>query len=371
MVIQASLGSLGDWDTAQNELTDPTADGPRPAIGRAVCDAVASDVSGPLLQGIMGGGGTTGVSKFCKPYWESKGGGPQLSPPFTGGQCAGVTYRVRLQRVGATGSTILSPPNVIGPITAMTVSPSFIAANQPAQTQVISVSHAGGVTTFTRNSGTSAQDRTWFVFVDRPDGLPDNCGDPPAVWSPNPSYPTPRPIGSPTNISIGGDNVSIVIGSPEIDIDGDLYFPVTVAGDDSPTTGIPIDNPVAPPNLPDTPPTSESPPTDSDPATGDVEDEVPPSDEGFVIGYCWEVITIASTPPGIPFSSPIVWPNVIGNIRLNYRVGGAVVRGQNVEIDSQRGCLFTPNDKLIVTSCTGNISKAYGTLRLRQVRLGG
>lgn len=369
MVIATDVGSLGDWDTAQNELTDPTADGPRPVLNRALCDAAATTPGNIAIGIVSGAAGPTVLGKFCKPYWDEQGGGPTVEPPFEGGQCPGVAYTVRFTYSSPSGQQIVSYSGV-GPVLAVRQEPSGngCGGQQPPDREIYTIGATFSNVVRGPNTACVVNGAIDFVIL-RGDGQPDNCGNPPPVVVPPPNYPNPRPFNAPTTVNIGGDDYDVTIGGPQTDINGDVYFPINIGGDV--VVNIPASDPTATPSLPDNPPSTEGPPVDSAPGDGSVDDEVPPEEEGFVAGYCWQVIPLPSTPPGIPRSDPIVWPNVIGNLRLRYKVGGTVVSGPNVEIDSERGCLFPPLDKLPVVACTGNINTAYGTLRLRKVRFGG
>lgn len=343
------LGVLKDIDEARDSLTDPTQNGILPTARRAMCDAVATQPAGLASLAVPA---ITGVRKFCEPYYNQNGDGPiQEAPPFSGGQCAGASYRVRLQLVGQAGSVILSPPLVIGPITALTVSPSSVGANEPAVTQVISVSHAGGVTTFSRNTGTSVEDRTWFAFVDRPNGLPDNCGDPPPEPIPTPDYSTPRPFGQPVTTNVNGDDVDVVVNGPLIDLSGDEYVEVDVGGVTVPISlnlaGGNPDLPAAP-----QPPASEGEPSEETDPAGELEEEPTPEEQeqGIeTIGYRWNFPVIPPQQPPIPGTNPGRFPLIIGNLQLKYRSeSGQEFWGSNYRIREQSGSLIREEKSLKV-----------------------
>jgi hypothetical protein len=154
---------------------------------------------------------------------------PTPQPPFEGGQCDGVEYRISLERPDTTRNRYLEQFQIIGPITSVSVSPSGWDSSS-SRTFTVSASWNGGSGQDTESffSSTAGPAR---IVIERADGQPDDCGDPP----PPPPLPYP-PQGdtfniSPTYVDNEGDTVNLngnfTLFAP-IAIAGNVFAPVRV-----------------------------------------------------------------------------------------------------------------------------------------------
>lgn len=158
-------------------------------------------------------------------------------PPFTGGQCPLVPYRV----LAADGNTPIvytsTPPGfrpILGPVEIRLPE----SGTPPNRTLTIQVRHSlsNGQRTDWISLGSSVTPPFRFVGVERIDGLPDDCGDPvpePGPPVPFPPFPPPLPPETRPVIPDGDQPGGDFIFSPEagdvyIDIDGALNIPVVV-----------------------------------------------------------------------------------------------------------------------------------------------
>lgn len=143
-------------------------------------DAISNTLDSASLNlcsrnGSSGGGGAGGS-------WS----GGIAPPPFTGGQCAGVNYRIQARGNVPSISTQPSLTNAslinvtrIGAITNVGI------RDNPTN-YVLFVTHAGGTSDITNFSKTSwGQPVFTSITVTRVDGLPDTCGNLPSTRPPS------------------------------------------------------------------------------------------------------------------------------------------------------------------------------------------
>lgn len=161
----------------------------------------------------------TGNAQLCGPYLESLGENPDdgdLSVPFTGGQCVGVSYVVRRQN-RTTAGNFGAPANTtgIGPV----IGP-YLDIDGLIGRAGINFAGSGKVQTLS-GPATEVLAPT-IISITRSDGLPDTCGNPPTQISP-PSTVTPvTPI--PPTITINLPGVGPVTVDLSFDEDGDPVF---------------------------------------------------------------------------------------------------------------------------------------------------
>lgn len=163
-------------------------------------------------------------------------------PPFTGGQCPGVAYRVFGRGTGTFQGnpqvrTLTTPDisGVLGPISIRTT-----GTGNSTNWQVVSRNAQGGeVITDSLPTEPSAfwSNRDWGIrLIERIDGLPDNCGDPPGgdpiPPPPAPPVPIPPDIDLPVTPDGGGPDVDFTfsprVGPVFIGAGGGLVIPVNV-----------------------------------------------------------------------------------------------------------------------------------------------
>lgn len=160
---------------------------------------------------------------------------PSLTPPFTGGQCAGVAYSTTasftyVSRSDGATRTQTRTVATVGKVASVELI-NVVTGNGTA----IRITHAGGViTTGTINTvANSAQ--LVSVTNNRADGLPDNCGDPlPAGLT-----PTNQPFTETKDVTYTDENgasatataVQFTYGLPFIEPDGTVSVPYEVCYD--------------------------------------------------------------------------------------------------------------------------------------------
>ena len=171
------------------------------------------------------------MRELCNPYFNSIGAeAPEGVVPFPGGQCPGVTYRVRAMGPQAsTGDDFQwALVDVVGPISVAEVIRRPFQFD-PALTQVgWKIVSASGVTdnprlAFEGCSGPSCTSGLRIV-ISRLDGLPDNCGDPRVVYRPGtaPVYV----YGSPAGFRDGDVDFTYIVNPPQITPDRGIEWKV-------------------------------------------------------------------------------------------------------------------------------------------------
>lgn len=174
---------------------------------------------------------------ICEPYLESIGENPgdgSLAPPFEGGQCEAVQYRVNLAGRNTTSQPATAARIGPGPVGGVVIGPP----NQ-FSARSIGVSFSDGVN-FSGPGTSSTNNRnadSWVITsIVRIDGLADSCGNPPTEYNPAPIPPGLPPL-SPTSPvdfpGIGPVNIGVEF-SPEGDLivtAPELGIEVNVGGD--------------------------------------------------------------------------------------------------------------------------------------------
>lgn len=171
------------------------------------------------------------------------------TPPFSGGQCAGVSYSYfgTWSLFNADGSIDIPSSTFQGTLRGPIVGPKPAGTlaglpPNPAALEVIGRDISGNPVANSAG-GSSNRNKTLVVnsfTVTRTDGNPDDCGDPPAgpppprppIDQPPPSPPIPRvdPDGNPLPPVV----IAPRVGPVYVDVDGSLNIPVEVniTGDD-------------------------------------------------------------------------------------------------------------------------------------------
>jgi hypothetical protein len=215
-------GGLGDWV----ENATPTNPVTQAIQGRfrAQCDSYSN---APEWFKNLQTPGQRGVALICDPYLDSVGSGPPVvsPPPFQGGQCDGVLYNIAVffERDTGGGASSVAFFDVPGPVSSITNedNPTRFTARVIADDgnyNQVRFGSFGGPYVITD------------IEVDRADGQPDNCGNPPGGGpAPNPN-PRPDPGLDP------GDE-------PFVDPKGRPVFP-------GPEVPNPFGDPIQLPNLP-------------------------------------------------------------------------------------------------------------------------
>lgn len=149
------------------------------------------------------------------------------SEPYTGGQCD-TLYRIRADISFELNGNPFSFPNravasYIGPVQGVYLDTGggdalYVYAIQGDGTE------KGWINQDNNNSGYSNQSLT-NVRMERIDGMPDNCGNPPA----NQPVPAPLPYDMPDGTA-ATDNVLIEVGTPYMRPDGVTVWPVKITG---------------------------------------------------------------------------------------------------------------------------------------------
>lgn len=376
MGILPVISGFQAYDDARTKTGDPNDRSLTGGAGKAFCRAWNSKPA-RYLQPLVGGTTNPALlrapNEFCRPYNENEGiEPPSYDLPFQGGQCPGVSYRLRVEGYyyqGNGGSAVEA--FIAAEYSTFVPSPfsnvAFIDKadyGYPQPTfRVIEITNSAGAKSIV-GGGTVTGNR-WirgsFRFV-RTNGAADTCGNPPPVLTPSPNAPD-IDFGDDQTINVGGDSNTFNVGSPQIDIDGNLYVPITVNGGDtfnfSPTA--------TPPNVPDLPqpPTVEGEPVDVPDGGGEVNDDGSGEDEGReLIGYRWRFTNAPLQRGWIVATSPRVSPRVFGNVRLKLQGSEGTFWGTNLEIDSVEGFICRPSDKVKVKGVVLQSEGSYNQSQL-------
>jgi hypothetical protein len=377
-------GVVGGILGIRDEIQNPTPGNPVGPIGQAVCNTLSSvgydDI--PLNN-------RTGPGFVCEPYWNDKGfDPPQEMPPFTGGQCAGVSYTVTMQwDVYSDGADCSNPGtqaanrNATGPIKGVSLS-SFNGNDGPCpqgegDVVTLNATNVDGSPRdiIVQGAGSDIFANPRITNIVRIDGQPDNCGDPPPDSVPGPSNPG-TPYDQPQPLP-GYPGVDIIVGAPEITEGDDYYIPITITNDDGDPVGPPIfwtpDG--TPPELPPPPPPPiepGEPQEPSDPA-GDIPDDIPPEDEDEgleTIGYEWTLTGLPGNLSRIPGTSPAVLTTPYGNVQLRYEDGtGATRYSDNLPIRVVSGSILRQDTRLTVKGVVYSRRPDIGGIRLTPLRV--
>jgi len=160
-----------------------------------------------------------------RPFFDNLCDPPQQPPlppsrPFTGGQCAGVSYRVVVAYKNSPG-TSGSPQTLEGTDTFFLRGPIGRRYVRTASVQELQITHTDltGAPRATTVIGTSNLQRVleWVSFVvTRQDGGADTCGDPPIDYPDD--QPPPGDLSFPVTIPVGGDSYTFPLIIPFIDL---------------------------------------------------------------------------------------------------------------------------------------------------------
>lgn len=167
------------------------------------------------------------VPTICQPYLDDDGRGfGEVTPPFTGGQCPGVTYNgtVTVKVNGVTISTS-NFTNQVGPLTVKATGNGTTSKGEGlfnGNNQFI----AGA----TDSSPPFDEISVTPSGIVRSNGAADTCGDPPGVYVPGDGYDG-EDYGEPFDFTDGnGRTWNINLNEPFVDIDGSINIPVEIDG---------------------------------------------------------------------------------------------------------------------------------------------
>jgi hypothetical protein len=336
------------------------------AFGRTVCDRISArpELFAPtILQ--------SPLVAACTPYWNSQGydaPGP-IPPPFTGGQCVGVNYRVEgtfTPQCGATNNNWFST-SVPGPIEGVIdfgIGYAVRSGSTDVNYSVTTFSGDRALTDITRE-GISCGDIPFaaqqargnnpiITNVIRLDGLPDDCGDLPTEIGPgdNPAPdPGPLPPGTGPTVNIRGGVVVVLPPTLEINPDLTVELPIGEINLGTGTGGGPAEEPL---------PGDELAGEGSGTGGGENDFGDPPDGERWV-GCC---IAITSAPVGsgvIPSSIPHdVYPIVVGNARLKFQgPSGPLTYDTPIQKRQETSCLWEPVRGMAPVGCFVNLLPGY------------
>lgn len=363
-MVRQSANPLAVIDAIQEvegRLGDFIANGPSTGLQgyvrdqyRKRCDQFANS-PGWAQSLVNAAGGSLG--RICEPWYAARGfDGPTAQPPFTGGQCPGVSYNLSWSATAAANNctTFTDSPQLngrMGPI-------SYRLIHNTALSQPVGGLCPGFSTNqllITANGvefvgGGQARGYSLNSFnVIRGDGQPDNCGDPPPELEPGPNPPPdpgptpgPEPTTDPENPT----------GPPLLPIppyDDPIGGPTPIVGPD------PFDRGAEPTDIPGNPDTSPgggddvAEPINVDPGPGGGGNETdfgePP--DGRVWVGCLLRFTFPSSIGAIAGSGPAnpVSPRVVGNASLVFEGG----RGDAFQVRSGSMVVVRPTGALRVT----------------------
>lgn len=370
--VDTVAGAVEDFDDLADAIANPDPSRPlRNAIGKAgrsFCNWVAARPKEALE--VLTAPASATSSLLCKPYWEGANiGAPRKdTPPFTGGQCSGVRYRVTGTVTRTTspcsGGTVTSatstgiPDIVYGPIKIFeNDSPLTKCSNTRPEGKSWRLeafnSLGNPVTNLSivgvANSSTGIISATATFLVEPLDGAADSCGNMPPELRPGPN-PPPSPTFPPGE-------------GPGIDPDGQPFFfvpPEPAPFPDAPPVDIPPPV-VVPPGGGDTP---SEPPTGIDGGEGSENGEdddfgEPPEGERWV-GACIRLTTIPAGTGTIPQALPQkIFPEVVGNIRLVFDSLSGGRYDTPIRISSEEVCVWEPVRGLEPTGIRVNLKPGF------------
>lgn len=379
MSVSSIYGGLKDLDDARERAADPDDDSITGKLVESACDAYAASPGAATgLAASAGAGAAEALNKTmgytCQPYWDRANiDPPEITPAVIGGQCPGVQYTARINpATGSQGPQVGATGAVIGPV----ISVSF---EQPSEGEAVvnvtvEIIHNNGNSTLTDTNqlveifpnGTQAT--PYRVQFTRVDGLPDECGNRPETYSPGADVPD-IDYGDDNVKNVGGSPTVFNVGAPQIDIDGDVYFPVSTEFGDVdfyPTVESPR------PSEPSDPAPVEGTPVEPTGDAGEVEDDIPPEDEELdfeTIGYRWDLLDLPENPSAVPKTSPLVMVTTYGNIQLVYRTeGGLKLYENNLPIKVESGSVYKSVDSFAVIGVAYSKRPDVGRIRLTPIR---
>jgi len=384
-----------------SDIFDTAAQVARNAVPAVLCGAgglsrLGQDIAGkvnPFYEGSLLDGYQTGVTNALRGFCPTPPAGEIPGPGFQaqGGQCAGVRYRVSASvRISNT-----APPTAANYVTSTqnNIFGQFYGPIAPriqgAIAQFTYRTSTGVLQTYgLGSSATSGPDNFYppqflSFSVERVDGQPDNCGDPPPV--PPPGVPNPNPPNPPgTDVTIDLPDIgpvvvsfTPVVGIAYIDADAEFNVPVTVnvdvGGQDinfdldfdinisdptQPPKPKPPDRPknpddrVDPPDCP--PPADCRNEPDEDPPEEEPEDEDPK--EFIVTGAVALCVVDASTTRATEIAQvngPNIWAPRLGYIRFKYETNrGDEVWGTDIAV---KGTNFATEAPDLGVKCIGAV----------------
>lgn len=320
------------------------------SMGRSACDSWArGDGSGipPAREAFM--------RDTCSPYIASVGvppAGAEFGPPFTNGQCAGLSYYLRVggtfvdyldgDEIGTGSLPVATRTGAIftGPISSVAREPATLGTTGLPQSWRIRITQSNGTV---RNADVDPTDRpplggrserrirSLQVSFVRSNGSSGSCGDPDDQWdagNPGTGIPAPAPIPSPPGFDIPFPGINVGLnpdGTINIDF-GDGGPPLVIDPGLAPTAGGGT-NP-GPPDAGTPGATGEG---------GDDEGEAPPDKELYALK-----IDIGSFPPRPNEYAPGVYRGVcyvyMGDSNgLDHDPAGAMLRSGQLVLAEKEG----------------------------------
>jgi hypothetical protein len=341
------FGVVKKFIEAEDTLADFIANGPSAGLGgwvrdgyRKRCDQFANL---PGWARALGLGSAASLGRICQPYWDDGGfDGPAVQTPFSGGQCPGVSYRVQYQDI-VDGAPFGSPNFVSG--TGPVIGAYKDVAGNVGRAGIEFAS--GKVQTI--DGGATQIGAPLILGITRPDGQPDNCGDPPGDLEPG-ANPPPDP--GPTAGPEPSDDPANPTGPPLLpipDYDDPIGGPTPIDAppDAGPTGGPAEGQPGGPENI--------APGIPVDPGEGDdPETDFGDPPEGAVWVGCLLNFTFPEEYGNIPGSGPAneVLPRTVGNGSLVFNGG----RGNAEIVRSAWQYLLRPSPALQVQGVFVNVN---------------
>lgn len=311
------------------------------------------------------------------------------TPPYEGGQCEGVVYKVYLAgEPFPAGNPGTADREGIGPVSGLCFPDAGFGNTFIGVQFANGCEFRGGGQTF---AGPGTQDTWRITSIERLDGEPDTCGDPP------PEYPPPVNINTNLDVTFEGDEGDVTLNIPftfspiVVNFDGTLSIPFNFTIDGVNLTGnfpLNVNAPITinPPRLPpgsgedftpidsdNNPPTSDPPPGGGDdPGSGgsggnqDPIEPAPPDQKiiGVVVSAILSnndrVSEIAS--PGIP---PIYAPR-LGSVKFAYRLGPSTFWSSDLDIKDRRTfipCPFSQGADAVVASPQPGVNMTFVPIR--------
>lgn len=384
-----------------SDIFDTAAQVARDAVPKVLCGAgglsrLGQDIAGkvnPFYEGSLLDGYQTGVTRALQGFCPVPPTGPvpTPTPPFEGGQCPGVQYRITGTATQKTRDSCFESAVPIssvqtGPITDIKLAgPVTDFSCSPGETGYlrVEVTRAGGTTTIATPGSNRRFINVSGLTVVRVDGLPDTCGSPPPVFPPGTPTPNPpNPPGTDVTINLPGIGPVVVAFTPivgvafvdanaefnvpvtvNVDLGGqninfDLDFDVNISNPTAPVKPAPPDRPknpddrVEPPDCP--PPADCRNEPGEDPPEEEPEDEDPK--EFIVTGAVALCVVNAATTKAtevVQANGPNIWVPRLGYIRFKYLTNrGDIVWGTDIAL---KGVNFATEAPDLGIKCIGAV----------------
>lgn len=285
-----------------------------------------------------GGLANTGIAFFC-----NRPPVPPDAPPFQGGQCEGVRYRVTVDVIREfDGENIGSTVNVVGPVRGAEKRVS--GSNESVYVLFGPLQSDGSPSEIFVTASGNPLSEPVISNIERIDGLPDDCGNPEENYPPLPPDDRTFPI------IINNNSGQIVFGDGNLNINGDLTVPFFVnnvgidfSGELVLNTGDVIINFGG---LPSNPECEIEPPTTDEPPPPPDEPEEPEEGLPTIVG----VVVVSSVSPSKikatevgQQDSPNIFVPKLGHVSFKIKIGESYHWTSDIYVKNKNNYIQNPS----------------------------